>query len=138
MRVVVDTSVWVSGIFWTGLPHQLLQRWRDGEFEVMISPALLAELGRSLQAVAQQIGADSDLAAAWMELVELAADILVPSEAVTVCRDPADNAVLEAAVAAHADCMISGDQDLLVLAQYHNIPILTPREFANLLQRPAP
>lgn len=46
-----------------------------------------------------------------------------------VCRDEDDDAVLSAAVAANADCVISGDEDLLVLMEFRGIPIIRPSEF---------
>lgn len=133
MRAVVDTSVWVSGIFWTGLPHRLLLRWRDGEFEAIVSPVLLDELSRVLHAVALRIGASPHLADEWVDLVALGAELVIPAEAVTVCRDPEDNAVLEAALAGRADCIVSGDQDLLSLGEFQDIPIIAPRQFVDWL-----
>ncbi len=133
MRAVVDTSVWVSGVYWTGLPHRLLQRWRDGEFEAIVSPALLAELERALGAVAHRIGANPDLAEEWMDLITSGAELVHPGRTVLICRDPADNAVLEAAVAGQVDCIISGDRDLTDLGEHCGVRILTPRQFADLL-----
>lgn len=52
---------------------------------------------------------------------------------VTDCRDPKDNKYLELAVAAGAACIISGDQDLLVLSPFRKISVLTPREFLDLV-----
>jgi len=46
-----------------------------------------------------------------------------------VCRDPKDNKYLELAVAANASCIVTGDQDLLVLNPFRNIPILTSADF---------
>jgi putative PIN family toxin of toxin-antitoxin system len=51
------------------------------------------------------------------------------SEHVTACRDPKDNMFLSVALSAAADGIISGDQDLLVLNPFNNIPVLTPAEF---------
>lgn len=51
------------------------------------------------------------------------------SETITACRDPKDNKFLEVAVAAKASCIITGDNDLLVLNPFRNIPILNPSDF---------
>jgi uncharacterized protein len=48
---------------------------------------------------------------------------------VTVCRDPDDNKLLEIAVVGRADCLVTGDEDLLVLDPFQGIPILTPAGF---------
>lgn len=46
-----------------------------------------------------------------------------------VCRDPDDDNILAAAVSANCDCVITGDEDLLVLKAYEGIDILSPRDF---------
>lgn len=51
---------------------------------------------------------------------------------VTVCRDPKDNKFLELAVTAEASCIISGDQDLLMLSTFNDIPIVSAAEFLEL------
>ncbi|MFT5241866.1 MAG: putative PIN family toxin of toxin-antitoxin system [Candidatus Promineifilaceae bacterium] len=57
------------------------------------------------------------------------ASIVEISESITDCRDPKDNKYLKLAVSGLATCIVSGDQDLLVLNPYRDIPILTPRQF---------
>lgn len=54
-----------------------------------------------------------------------------PTITITDCRDQKDNQFLELAVAANASCIVSGDQDLLVLNPFRKIPILTPANFLN-------
>ncbi len=46
MKVVLDTNVFVSGVFFSGLPYQILQAWRDGQIELLVSPEILAEYRR--------------------------------------------------------------------------------------------
>jgi len=60
------------------------------------------------------------------------ASVIEVSVSISECRDPKDNKYLELAVAASATCIVSGDQDLLVLNPYRGIPILTPRQFLEL------
>ncbi|MCE7922369.1 MAG: putative toxin-antitoxin system toxin component, PIN family [Haliscomenobacteraceae bacterium CHB4] len=57
--------------------------------------------------------------------------MVASEEEIQACRDPKDNKYLEAAVAAQADCIISGDPDLLALHPFRNIPVLSPRDFLN-------
>jgi putative PIN family toxin of toxin-antitoxin system len=58
-----------------------------------------------------------------------AAELLETTEKITECRDPRDNKFLELAVCGRADCIVSGDDDLLDLNLFREIPIITPREF---------
>jgi uncharacterized protein len=55
--------------------------------------------------------------------------------AVRVCRDPDDDKLLEIAFVGRANCLVTGDQDLLVLDEYQGIPILTPARFLVAIAR---
>jgi putative PIN family toxin of toxin-antitoxin system len=61
------------------------------------------------------------------------AQLAEPKERIEVCRDTKDNYLLEIAVAGKADCIVTGDQDLLVLHPFHGIEILSYREFERRL-----
>jgi putative PIN family toxin of toxin-antitoxin system len=111
----------------------LLLRWRDGEFEAVMSPALLDELGRVLHTLATRVNAQPGLAEEWVDLVALGAEWVTPAETLAARRDPGDNAVLAAAVAGRVVCIISGDQYLLLLGEFQGTPIVTPRQFVNWL-----
>ena len=56
---------------------------------------------------------------------------------VRVCRDPDDDKLLEIAVVGRADCLVTGDQDLLVFDPFQGIPILTPARFLTILSQGA-
>lgn len=55
-------------------------------------------------------------------------------ESIRICRDPKDDKFLELAVNGGAGCIISGDEDLLILNPFRDIPIIKPDEFLNSLQ----
>ena len=56
-------------------------------------------------------------------------EFIEPKIEITECRDPKDNKFLELAVAGKADCIVTGDKDLLELYPFHNICIISPKEF---------
>jgi len=63
-------------------------------------------------------------------------DVVLPTPlGQRVCRDPDDDTVLGTAIAAHTDCIVTGDEDLLVLHEFQSIPILRPRDFADFETR---
>jgi putative PIN family toxin of toxin-antitoxin system len=66
---------------------------------------------------------------ALINLLRWRGKLVTPSRKVTACRNPNDDKFLEAALAAEADCIVSGDADLLVLTPLENIPILRAAEF---------
>jgi uncharacterized protein len=131
IRAVLDTNTIVSGVGWGGPPGAVLDAALDGRYELITSPALLAELRRvlsfpKLQAV---IGDADEL----VKFLALAAIVVTPTETVTISRDPDDDRLIEAALEADADVIVSGDQDLLTLGRIGHIQILTPREFLEYL-----
>ena len=56
MKVVLDTNVFVSGVFFSGPPYQILQAWRDQKIELIVSPEILAEYQRVSQILAAPYG----------------------------------------------------------------------------------
>jgi putative PIN family toxin of toxin-antitoxin system len=82
----------------------------------------LAQIGKSVR----------EVLADFVETVELVEPVEVPR---VVPNDPDDDHVLAAALAAHADCIVSGDSDLLSLERYEGIPILTAAQALQLVQR---
>lgn len=128
MRVVADTNTVISGLLWVGAPRHLLDAARSAQITLFTSSILLAELedvllrdkfarrlaGSGVEAKTLILGY-----AALATLVEPA--VLAP----VIVVDPDDDAVVACAVAAQADCIVSGDHHLLELGQYETIPIIT-------------
>ncbi len=54
MRIVLDTNVFVSGIFFTGPPHHILRAWRDGKVHLVISPEILEEYSRVAEVLSEK------------------------------------------------------------------------------------
>lgn len=131
MRAVIDTNVLLSGPFWRGAPHELLEQARSGELTLVSSPVLLAELADVMgRAKFNAILACSNtsLERTLDEVRRLLDVVAPPTLPEPVCRDPDDDHALALAVAAQANLIVSGDDDLLSLKQYRGIPILTPAE----------
>ncbi len=131
MRAVVDTNVLVSGLLWHGTPHDLLGHVRAGTLTLISSPSLLAEfevvIGRAkFDVILTRSNTSREHALA--EVRQLAEIIEPPPLAVPVCRDPDDDAILALALAAQADLIVSGDDDLLALGRHRDIPIVTPTQ----------
>lgn len=139
MRAVIDTNALVSGLFWHGAPHRLLERVRSGELMLVSSPALLAELADVIgRAKFDVVLARSNTSRERTldEIYRLAELIEPPPLPKPVCRDPDDDEVLALAVAANADLIVSGDPDLLVLKSFQGIPIVSPAEAIGIIGLP--
>jgi putative PIN family toxin of toxin-antitoxin system len=131
MRAVVDTNVLLSALLWGGTPHALLEHVRNGTVTLISSPALLAELARVIERPKFDLiflRTHTSRPQTLAELRLLAEVIDPPPLAQPVCRDKDDDAVLALALAAQADIVISGDDDLLCLNAVEGIPILTPAQ----------
>ena len=131
MRAVVDTNVLLSGLFWRGRPHALIEQVRAGTLTLISSPALLAELAEVMnrpkfQVIVARTNTDPERTLA--DLRRLAEIIDPPPLTAPVSRDPSDDAVLALAAASQADLIITGDADLLTLGSHAGIPIVDPAE----------
>jgi putative PIN family toxin of toxin-antitoxin system len=128
MRAVIDTNVFVSGIFWKGPPHQLLLAWQKGQFKLVLSAPILEEYRRILAELASKYeGVQYERI---LELVELNAEIVTPiAFARPVCTDPDDDKFLGTALAAGVECVVSGDKALLKLNGYRELRIMKPQLF---------
>lgn len=128
LRVVLDTNVLVSGLAYPGsVPGRIVTAWRQGGLDVVLSRYILDEMVRVLPRLPRirlTPAEIRDLADSFMFL----ADVVEPEGAPDAkLRDPADQPVLLTLVAAKADYLVTGDKDLLALADRY--PIVTPAEF---------
>jgi putative PIN family toxin of toxin-antitoxin system len=137
MRAVVDTNVLVSALISVGSPpDQVLQAWRRGAFELVISLPLLDELERVLPRakIASRVRWTDQRLASFVGQLRRKATVVNPKEPLEVITgDPDDNRVLEAAAEGGADYIVTGDGDLLDLARYETTGIVTPARFLAIL-----
>jgi putative PIN family toxin of toxin-antitoxin system len=139
--VVVDSSVLVSGFLTRGPAHELLEHARGGTFRIILSGLLLEETRRSLMKPklvrAYRHGAEAveKFCSELLQFGEIAADL---SPILRTSRDPDDDYVIAAALVAGADCIVTGDDDLLALGQYEGIAILSIRAFLDQLEGTPP
>ena len=135
IRVVLDTNVIVSGtISTTGAPRAILDRWADGAFELVVSPALLAELAEVLRRskIRRYVSAeDAEELVSWLRRDAVISD----DEPVTVrvAPDPSDDFLIALARRSAASVLVSGDRALSGIRGIEP-PILTPRAFLEALQ----
>lgn len=127
MNAVLDANVLVSAFICPGgAPEQIYRLGLEGRLELATSRTLLAEFGRVLT---DKFGWGSDRAEEAVAQVALIASIVEPSERVeVVAADPADDCVLEAALAAEAEVIVSGDSHLLRLESWRDIRIVSPAD----------
>jgi putative PIN family toxin of toxin-antitoxin system len=128
MKIVLDTNVLISGIYFSGPPGTILQAWRSRKFQLAVSIEILEEYLNVAERLASrypgiEYGGILDLIVQNAELVE-APDLPEP-----VCEDPDDDKFLACALAARANIIVSGDSDLLKASGHEGIQILTPKAY---------
>ena len=128
MRVLLDTNVFISGVFFSGPPYQILEAWHNGIIQLIISREIIEEyrrVGEVLSRQFQLIDIDS-----LIDLLILEADIIkVVSLPEPVCIDPEDDKFLACALCSDTKVIISGDKHLLQASGYRGIHVVTPRKF---------
>jgi putative PIN family toxin of toxin-antitoxin system len=138
MKVVLDTNVLISAVLSPGNPPDMvLQAWRDGAFELLISFPMLGELSEALTRpkIRKRLGHSIAEVYAFVSDLSDMATIVTPRRKIRVITDdPDDNTVLEAAVAGHADYIVTGDKVLQRLRSHERTEIVTPRQFVEILQ----
>jgi putative PIN family toxin of toxin-antitoxin system len=129
MRIVFDTNAVVSACFWRGAPFECLKRWGQGRLLAAMSPPLLAEYEETFEELLLDYG--DRLHVNWIELLRGSAEMVFPVERASgATPDPFDEMVLECALSAKADAIVSGDKKhLLVLEEFRGIPIRSPGDF---------
>ena len=131
MRAVLDANVLISALLAPAAASAtLLRRWLDGEFELVVSERLLAELRRALAYPKLRAHVSGEEADAFVELLRGAAVMAAdPASPPRISRDSGDDYLL-ALARATAAVLVSGDQDLLAL---RDAPVESPRSFASKL-----
>lgn len=128
LRVVLDTNVLVSGLAYpASVPGRIVGAWRQGALDVVLSRYILDELARVLPRLNHRLRQPSDFAD-LIDILAIQADLVEPRPLEgSATRDAADVPLLGTLLAANADYLVTGDDDLLVLAGRYSI--VTPAEF---------
>ena len=128
MRVVIDTNVFVSGIFWTGSSHEVLNSWKDGKFTLVTSIRCISEIVKVLSGF--KIRLPNGIMRKWVKMIIQNSDIVEPKEKIEVIKeDPSDSIFIETAVAGNAGYIVSQDKHLLRAKEFRKIKIVSPEEF---------
>ena len=131
MRVVLDTNVFVSMVL-GGQVGKINEHWRADKFKLVVSDDIVSEYLDVLSR--PKLHLTADVVSTVLGRVQRKAEFVTPTKKfLAVKADPADNKFVDAAVAAKADYVISGDAHLLDLKSFRAIPILTARTFIDLL-----
>ncbi|NTU44219.1 MAG: putative toxin-antitoxin system toxin component, PIN family [Chlorobiaceae bacterium] len=132
MRIVCDTNVLISGFLFGGNPREVLQLCSLGKVINCISPAIIDEVEEVLHR--PKFTLSSEQVYRIIGLFRDTFTMVIPENPVDfITIDPDDNRILEAAEAASAQIIVSGDKHLLELVSWKDIHILSPGDFLRAL-----
>ena len=128
MRVILDTNVFISAVFFGGPPYQILNFWRNGKITIILTEEIFEEyqrVARELSKKFKQIDISTFLDlltinAAWVE---------APQLPFSVSSDPDDDKFLACALASKTKIIVSGDKHLIDVSGYRGIAVVKPRAF---------
>lgn len=128
MRVTLDTNIFVSGVFFAGPPYRILEAWRDGKLQLVVSQEILEEYQREGETLAERFPGIN--LQPIIDLVTTNAEIF-PNQILrgSVCEDPDDDKLIACAIVSRCKVIVSGDRHLLKVSGFGGIKVMRPRQF---------
>ncbi len=128
MRVILDTNVFIYGVFFSGPPYRILEAWRDGKLQLVASQEILEEYQRVGETLAEQFpGVNLQ---PIIDLVTTNAEVF-PNQVLpeSLCEDPDDDKFIACALAGRCRVIVSGDRHLLKVSGFRGLTVMSPRRF---------
>lgn len=131
MKVVIDTNVVVSALFFGGKPRTLIELLINKELDAYITQDIIEEY-RDTVAYLQNKYKEKQVFVPLAHIIS-SCKLIKKETDIKVCRDPDDDKFISCAIDAKCLYIISGDKDLLTIRQYEGIRIMTVAEFFQML-----
>ena len=130
IRVLPDTNIIISSVFWRGNPYEVVRRGILGEYQLVISTEILDEavdkLKNKFQFPEESIQELIDILMTHCHIVDVTSKF-------DVVRDKKDNKIIECAFDGKVDYIVTGDSDLLVLKDFKGIRVVKAKEFLEII-----
>ncbi len=130
MKIVVDTNVVISGVFFGGKPRQIIEAVANGDITAYATTRILDEYMGIIESMIER--KQGHLNQSILSPLFSSFKMIESKTNIEVCRDPDDDKFLECAIDAKAMYIVSGDNDLLVIGEYENIQIITAKDFCEM------
>ena len=127
MKIVIDTNIIISAIFFGGKPDKLVGLLMSHKIDAYVSKDIIAEYYETSTHLEQKYSARKS--SPNLDDIVSQCTFVSPTQTVTVCRDPDDNKFIECALEGKCLYIVSGDNDLLDLKSYDDVEIITVKEF---------
>lgn len=129
MKIIVDTNIVASGVFFGGPPRKVLEAIASEKVAAFAADEITAEYHETIAELLDRYNARFD--AKGLSRFETMLNRIEPKTKVDICRDPDDNKFISCAIDAKALYIVSGDKDLLTIKDYQGVEIVTAREFCD-------
>ncbi len=131
-RVVIDTNIIISSVFWRGRPYEVVRRGILEEYQLVTSNAILNEVADKLR---NKFHFPEEGNQQLINILFTHSHLIAPTSKFEVVRDKNDNKILECAFDGKADFIVTGDPDLLSLKEFKGIKIITAKEFLDKISK---
>ena len=130
IRVLPDTNILISSVFWRGNPYEVVRRGILGEYQLVISAEILDEVVDKLR---NKFKFPEESIQELIDILMTYCHIIDVTSKFDVVRDKKDNKIIECAFDGKADYIVTGDPDLLVLKEFKGIKIVKAKEFLEMI-----
>ena len=131
-KVILDTNVWISALFWNGTPKQIFTLFTNQQIKVYFSESTWKEWQKTVGKISIKLKQEKTFFH-LSQLIKKYSHFYSPEIKIDLCRDPKDNQFLELGIDARVDFLVSGDQDLLSLKKVKGLKIVTPKQLLDIL-----
>ena len=128
MKIILDTNVFISGVFFGGPPYQILDNWRNGKIDVVLTKEIFSEYQRVAKELSRQFK-KVDISTFFDLITVNAIWVEAPQLPFSVSADPDDDKFLACALASKTKIIVSGDKHLLAVSGYRRIEVVKPSSF---------
>lgn len=132
IRVVVDTNIIISSIFWRGRPYEVVRRGLLKRYQLVTSTVILDEVAGKLR---NKFRFPEEGIQQLVDILLTHSHLIEPVSKFYVVRDKNDNKIIECAFDGKADYIVTGDPDLLSLKEFRGMKIITAREFLDEISK---
>jgi putative PIN family toxin of toxin-antitoxin system len=137
MRVVIDTNILISATLWSGESDRIIKKAENSEIELCLSEEILEEYAEVLKypEILEKIRDNELEVKMTLAKIKSISIIFNPKLKINDCKDKKDNKILECALESNADFIITYDNHLLEINEFHGTKILNPSAFLSLFNK---
>ncbi len=132
-KIIVDTNIYISAIFWGGKPREIIELGRSGNIWIFTSIEIENEIDEKLRL---KFNLDADEAVkVLLDFSAFTIPVKTTKRIIAVADDPDDDKFIECTISCGADYIVSGDRHLLALKEYEGIRIINAADFLSFVER---